>query len=145
MLPTIRKTGQYGGALTSEQALILAIVQSDAPENRALALSEYREAITAPLQAVIEEQKPKVTYYDVVMRSDDLIPTTVIAKDYGFSASKLNSLLNEFSVQFQAWWTVVSVLKICRMRLYALGNIYRQNRARVHEKSVDAERSQVSL
>ena len=101
VLPTIRKTGQYGGALTSEQALILAIVQSDAPENRALALPEYREAITVPLQAVIEEQKPKVTYYDVVMRSDDLIPTTVIAKDYGFSASKLNSLLNEFGVQFK--------------------------------------------
>lgn len=101
VIPSIRRTGQYGGALTSEQALILAIVQSDAPENRALALSEYREAITVPLQAVIEEQKPKVTYYDVVMRSDDLIPTTVIAKDYGFSASKLNSLLNEFGVQFK--------------------------------------------
>ena len=61
VIPSIRKTGQYGGALTSEQALILAIVQSDAPENRALALSEYREAITAPLQAVIEEQKPKTS------------------------------------------------------------------------------------
>ena len=68
---------------------------------KALALADFRDAVVAPLKAVIEEQKPKVTYYDVVMQSDDVVPITVIAKDYGLSARKLNSMLQELGVQYK--------------------------------------------
>lgn len=101
VIPTIRETGGYGNALTQEQTLLLAIVQSDSPEARALALSEYREVLTAPLKATIEEQKPKVTYCDMVLNSDALTPITVIAKDYGISAQAMNKKLAELGVQYK--------------------------------------------
>lgn len=101
VLPTIRKTGGYGNALTQEQSLLLAIIQSDTAEARALALSEYREVVTAPLRATIEEQKPKVTYCDMVLNSDALTPITVIAKDYGMSAQAMNKKLAELGIQYK--------------------------------------------
>lgn len=52
-------------------------------------------------QKVIEELQPKATYYDMVLQCKDLISTTVIAKDYGMSATKLNKILHEMKVQFK--------------------------------------------
>lgn len=101
VLPSIRKTGGYGNALTQEQSLALAIVNADTIEARAVALSEYRIAITAPLKAAIEEQKPKVTYCDMVLSSDSLTPITVIAKDYGMSAQAMNKKLAELGIQYK--------------------------------------------
>lgn len=101
VLPAVRKTGGYGNALTHEQSLALAIVNADTVEARAVALSEYRIAITAPLKATIEEQKPKVTYCDMVLSSDSLTPITVIAKDYGMSAQAMNKRLSELGIQYK--------------------------------------------
>ena len=101
VLPAVRKTGGYGNALTHEQSLALAIVNADTVEARAVALSEYRIAITAPLKATIEEQKPKVTYCDMVLSSDSLTPITVIAKDYGMSAQAMNKKLSELGIQYK--------------------------------------------
>lgn len=101
VLPSIRKTGGYGNTLTQEQSLLLAIIQSDTAEDRALALSAYREVVTAPLRATIEEQKPKVAYCDMVLNSDALTPITVIAKDYGMSAQAMNKKLAELGIQYK--------------------------------------------
>ncbi len=48
----------------------------------------------------ITEMKPKVTYYDVVLNCKDLVPTSVIAKDYGWSANRMNKYLHEAGVQY---------------------------------------------
>lgn len=49
----------------------------------------------------IAEMKPKVSYYDIVLNCKDLIPISVIAKDYGMSAKWLNNFLQEHKVQYK--------------------------------------------
>ena len=58
-------------------------------------------------EAIIEEQKPKIEYYDKVMSDKHLITTTCIAKAFGMSAKKLNHILNEQGLiykQGNAWY-----------------------------------------
>lgn len=50
---------------------------------------------------IIGELKPKATYYDLVLQSTDLMPITLIAKDYGMGAQTLNRKLNELGVQYK--------------------------------------------
>lgn len=52
-------------------------------------------------QKVIEELQPKASYYDMILQCKDLIATTVIAKDYGMSAQKFNSMLHDMGIQFK--------------------------------------------
>lgn len=52
-------------------------------------------------QMQIEEMQPKATYYDLILQCPDLVSVTVVAKDYGMSATKFNSLLHEHGVQFK--------------------------------------------
>lgn len=52
-------------------------------------------------QKVIEELQPKASYYDMILQCKDLIATTVIAKDYGMSAKKFNTMLHEMGIQFK--------------------------------------------
>ncbi len=49
----------------------------------------------------IAELKPKASYYDLILQCKDLLSMTVIAKDYGMSAKKMNSLLHELGIQFK--------------------------------------------
>lgn len=49
----------------------------------------------------IAELQPKASYYDVVLNCKELINISVIAKDYGWSATKLNKYLNEKGVQYK--------------------------------------------
>lgn len=48
----------------------------------------------------IAEMQPKASYYDIVINSHDLISTTAIAKDYGWSATQMNKFLNNLGIQF---------------------------------------------
>jgi phage antirepressor YoqD-like protein len=45
--------------------------------------------------------KPKASYYDVVLNSPDLVSITEIAKDYGWSAQRMNEYLHERGIQFR--------------------------------------------
>ena len=54
----------------------------------------------AQQQQIIGELKPKATYYDLVLQSTDLMPITLIAKDYGMSGSALNKKLHQLGVQY---------------------------------------------
>ena len=49
----------------------------------------------------ISEMMPKASYYDVVLNCKDLVSMSVIAKDYGWSASRMNKYLHENGVQFR--------------------------------------------
>ncbi len=45
--------------------------------------------------------QPKVSYYDLILQCPDLMPITTIAKDYGWSAKRLNAYLHEQGIQFK--------------------------------------------
>jgi len=85
----------------------MALPQSYSAALRALAdeveRNEALEQKVAIQQQQITEMKPKVTYYDVVLNCKDLVPTSVIAKDYdyGWSANRMNKYLHEAGVQYK--------------------------------------------
>ncbi|MEW6864675.1 phage antirepressor [Trueperella pyogenes] len=92
VLPTIRRHGVYAidELLDNDVFLERAIVQ----------LRSERAKRLAAEQALLEVT-PKVTYYDIVLQSPDAVPITLIAKDYGLSARKMNQLLHELGIQFK--------------------------------------------
>jgi len=49
----------------------------------------------------LSELQPKASYYDLVLNCKDLISISAIAKDYGWSARKMNAYLHERGVQFK--------------------------------------------
>jgi prophage antirepressor-like protein len=92
VLPTLRRHGVYAidELLDNDEFLEHALTQLRAERAKRLAAE----------QALLEAA-PKVSYYDVVLESDSLLTITEIAKDYGLSAKKLNSLLRDAGVQFK--------------------------------------------
>ena len=56
---------------------------------------------TALLKVQLAEAKPKIDYCDLILQCLDLVTTSQIAKDYGYSAKKFNQLLHELGVQFK--------------------------------------------
>ena len=92
VLPTIRHNGVYAidELLENDEFLEHAIIQLRSERAKRLAAEH------ALLEAAL-----KVSYYDVVLQSDSLLTITEIAKDYGLSAKKLNSLLHGAGVQFK--------------------------------------------
>ena len=65
---------------------------------------EKREALeqrVAIQNQQIVEMTPKVSYYDIVLNCKDLVPTSVIAKDYGWSATRMNKFLHKAGVQYK--------------------------------------------
>ena len=99
VLPTIRRHGLY--------AMDEVLANPDILINALLELKEERER-NANLQAVVAvqnqqmiEMQPKVSYYDVVLNCADLVAISVIAKDYGWSATKLNQYLQQKGIQYK--------------------------------------------
>ena len=92
VLPTIRKHGVYA---------IDELLDSD--ELLEQALRRLRDERTKRLVAEQQllEARPKLSYYDIVLKAPSLLTTTEIAKDYGLSAKKLNQILRDQHVQFK--------------------------------------------
>lgn len=110
VIPTIRKTGGYVHNSevfiknylpfaddTTKQLFRLTLDVVD-KQNKQIA-DQQKEL--AEKSAAIEEMTPKASYYDIVINSPDLIPITIIAKDYGKSGTWLNRKLNEKGVQYR--------------------------------------------
>lgn len=92
VVPSVRKRGGYISAkseITPEFLRNLA----DALE------AEIRKV--AALEGKVTELTTKASYYDTVLNCRELLSTTDIAKDYGFSATKFNQLLNRLGIQFR--------------------------------------------
>jgi len=103
VLPSIRKHGAYMTSDTIEKL----INNPDLVIELATALKEEREKSKALENEVviknqqIMELKPKASYYDLILNCKDLISTTVIAKDYGWTAKDLNLYLSKAKIQFK--------------------------------------------
>ena len=99
VLPTIRKHGMYAvDDLLDNPDMAIAAFQR-LKEERQLRLQAQEEV--AQKNQMIQELQPKATYYDLILQSESLVAISVIAKDYGMSAKKLNNLLHELKVQFK--------------------------------------------
>ncbi|KYC64723.1 hypothetical protein B4098_3416 [Heyndrickxia coagulans] len=53
------------------------------------------------LSQQVNELQPKASYYDMILQNKNLIPISVIAKDYGMSAKTMNKKLHELGVQYK--------------------------------------------
>lgn len=99
VLPAIRKHGMFAvNDLLDNPDMAIAAFQR-LKEERQLRLQTQEEL--AQKNQIINELQPKATYYDLILQSESLVAISVIAKDYGMSAKKLNSLLHELKVQFK--------------------------------------------
>jgi phage antirepressor YoqD-like protein len=53
-------------------------------------------------EQIIGELKPKADYMDTILQNPDIVPITVIAKDYGMSGQEMNKLLHKFHVIYKS-------------------------------------------
>lgn len=61
----------------------------------------YLSEENAVQKQLIAEMKPKVTYCQIVLECQDAISISKIAKDYGWSANKMNDYLHDKGVQYK--------------------------------------------
>lgn len=99
ILKSIRKHGLYAiDDLLNNPDMAIAALQK-LKEERQLRLKAQEEV--AQKNQIIQELQPKATYYDLVLQNKSLVAISVIAKDYGMSAKKLNKILHELKIQFK--------------------------------------------
>lgn len=97
VLPAIRKHGMYATDELLNNPDLLIGVATKLKEERALRLVAERK---------IAEYEPKAEYYDNILKNKSLMTITIIAKNYGMSATKMNNLLHDLGVQYRqgkAW------------------------------------------
>lgn len=99
VLPSIRKHGLYATneLLQNPDFLIQALEELKA--ERAMRKEFEVKALIQSQQ--IAELQPKANYCDIVLSCQDAVNISVIAKDYGMSAKKMNRLLHELGIQFK--------------------------------------------
>lgn len=99
VLPTIRRHGLYAmdEVLANPDILLNALLELKAERERNANL----QAVVAVQNQQMIEMQPKVSYYDVVLNCKDLVAISVIAKDYGWSATKLNQYLQQKGIQYK--------------------------------------------
>lgn len=99
VLPAIRKHGVYAvnEVLNDPDILIAALTELKAEREKTTTL---KQTVAIQNQQIIE-MKPKASYYDVVLNCKDLVAISVIAKDYGWSANRMNQYLHEKGVQYK--------------------------------------------
>jgi prophage antirepressor-like protein len=99
VLPAIRKHGMYAidDVLNDPDMLINALLELK--EERAKT-NTLEQTVAVQTQQIAELQ-PKASYYDKVLECNDLVPISIIAKDYGWSANHMNQVLREKGVQYK--------------------------------------------
>lgn len=99
VLPSIRQHGLYAtDELLNDPDLAIAAFTALKKEREKAKVLE--ETVAIQNQQIVEMQ-PKASYYDLVLNCQDLVAISVIAKDYGWSAKRMNSYLNDKGVQFR--------------------------------------------
>lgn len=86
VLPSIRKTGSYNQPATFLEAMELLV---DVEKKRLL------------LEEKVTVMQPKVNYHDNILNNESTMKITQIAKDYGMSATKMNTLLHSLGIQYK--------------------------------------------
>ena len=103
VIPSIRKTGMYATPATIDNIIanpdlfiqLLQEYKAEQQKNNALTVQ------VAEQKKIIADMTPQSEYYKKVLRCKKAIPITIIAKDYGMSAKKMNKLLHDLGIQFK--------------------------------------------
>lgn len=99
VLPTIRKHGAYvTDTVLNNPDLLEQALNALKAEREKRAELEAKNAIQL---GIIQEMEPKVSYYDIILRTKNAVPITLIAKDYGMSATRLNRILHALDIQYR--------------------------------------------
>ena len=99
VLPAIRKHGVFAvDTMLNDPDAMIAALQAYKEERQRRLILESENAVQ---KQQLLEMKPKVSYYDVVINSPDLISITEIAKDYGWSAKHMNGYLHSKGIQYK--------------------------------------------
>ncbi len=106
VLPAIRKHGVYAvdQMLNNPDALITALQAYKSEREQRLAAEKQNLVLVEKVEQnkqLIEDMKPKADYCQIVLNSPDLVPITVIAKDYGWSGKKMNQHLHAREIQYR--------------------------------------------
>ena len=110
VLPSIRQTGAYMTPDTIEKMIanpdfsIKLLEELKAQQEINAELEKENNMLVIKnqfLETDAEINKPKVTYHDMVLNSDELVSATIIAKDYGKSAVWLNNKLHKLGVIYK--------------------------------------------
>jgi len=100
ILPTIRKHGAYATADTLDE-----LIRSPRfAETLIRKLQAEREKNSA-LMDQVEALAPKAHYCDTILQCENALPVTLIAKDYGMTATAFNRLLLDLGIQFKVGGT----------------------------------------
>ena len=100
VIPSVRKHGLYAAdELLANPDLFIKVLQ-DLKEERARAAQLATQNAVQSQQ--IAEMQPKVSYYDLILQNQSVMPIVQIAKDYGFSARTMNQKLHELGVQYKS-------------------------------------------
>lgn len=86
---------------TPEQVLARAVKMADKLIKAEKAKNEQLEMTVAVQKQQLAEQKPKLTYEDVVLKCKRPVTTTTVASDFGVTAKWLNQLLKERGIQYK--------------------------------------------
>lgn len=103
VLPKIRKHGAYATPEVINQIIsnpdfgikLLQTLKEEQEKCKAL------EQTVAVQETQIIEMQPKASYYDIVLNCKDLIPISVIAKDFGVSGRWMNKYLHDKGIQYK--------------------------------------------
>ena len=102
VLPSIRKHRAY----IEPDVLDEIMADSQAADNLLRKLKS-EQSQNARLKGHIKYMAPRARFCDKVLQSESLLPITLIAKDYGFSAVGFNRLLHDFGIQYRVGGTWV--------------------------------------
>ena len=128
ILPAIRKTGMY---INPNAPIDPNFLRRMADE-----IENHRRKI-AILETQVAELQPKASYYDLILQCPDLVSTSQIAKDYGFSGKTFNKILHNLKIQFKQGGVWLLYQKYARLgwtstKTYHFTDIAGQEHCRVH-------------
>ena len=100
ILPTVRKYGVFATEelLKNPDFLIQALTELKNSNEEKKFLENTNQELKGTIEIqtqLIEENRPKLEYFDVILASEDTMAITQIAADYGLSGKRLNKILYE--------------------------------------------------
>lgn len=99
VLPAIRRHGVYAvDEVLNDPDVLLTALQALKAEREAN--RELHETVDAQQEKILLLE-PKADYYDKVLSCPEAVPISIIAKDYGWSAIRMNRFLHSAGVQFR--------------------------------------------